>query len=278
MKIKVGFRESAWASKGFSLSIGILIILTLITSLIAAVPGRGDEPGQQQEKPGPSWRQEMIKLKFTTAEDIRWLLYSYLSPTGRIFTAKNLPDVLTIADFSENVEKALAAIKQIDVKPADFLFTVQVILASEDESKVDPELQADPMIRELRQLLRYQGFILMDTAVIRGVDQQLSSIILGDAAQFSLQVKGKVARGQTPEIIQTEVLLFQIREKKATEGSVISPNMPEVSPKIIWVSVNKNLLQSHLNIKSGERSVVGVSRLDGGEKGLILIISGKILE
>jgi len=242
------------------------------------MPASGQESGQHQEKPGASWRQEVIKLKFTTAEDIRFLLYSYLSPTAKIFTAKNLPNVLTIADFPENVEKALAAIKQIDVKPADFLFTVQVILASEDESKVDPELQTDPIIRELRQLLRYQGFILMDTAVIRGVDQQWSSIILGDAAQFSLQVKGKVARGQTPEIIQTEVSLTQIREKQATEGSVISPTMPKVPPQIIWASVNKNLVQSHLNIKSGERSVVGVSRLDGGEKGLILVISGKILE
>jgi hypothetical protein len=38
------------------------------------------------------------------------------------------------------------------------------------------------------------------------------------------------------------------------------------------------LVESALNIKSGERTVVGVSKLDGGDKGLILIISAKIVE
>jgi hypothetical protein len=38
------------------------------------------------------------------------------------------------------------------------------------------------------------------------------------------------------------------------------------------------LIESALNIKSGDRTVVGVSKLDGGDKGLILIISAKIVD
>jgi hypothetical protein len=38
------------------------------------------------------------------------------------------------------------------------------------------------------------------------------------------------------------------------------------------------LIETSLNIKSGDRTVVGVSKLDGGDKGLILIISGKIVD
>ncbi len=38
------------------------------------------------------------------------------------------------------------------------------------------------------------------------------------------------------------------------------------------------LIESTLNIKSGDRTVVGVSKLDGGDKGLILIISAKIVD
>jgi hypothetical protein len=41
---------------------------------------------------------------------------------------------------------------------------------------------------------------------------------------------------------------------------------------------SKDLIRSFLNIKSGDRTVVGVSKLDGGDKGLILIISGKVVE
>ena len=39
-----------------------------------------------------------------------------------------------------------------------------------------------------------------------------------------------------------------------------------------------SLIESTLNIKSGDRTVVGVSKLDGGDKGLILIISAKIVD
>jgi hypothetical protein len=38
------------------------------------------------------------------------------------------------------------------------------------------------------------------------------------------------------------------------------------------------LIESTLNIKSGDRTVVGVSKLDGGGQGLILIISGKVID
>jgi RNA polymerase sigma-70 factor (ECF subfamily) len=39
-----------------------------------------------------------------------------------------------------------------------------------------------------------------------------------------------------------------------------------------------NLIRSNLTIKSGEKTVVGVSKMDGGDKGLILIISGKVIK
>ncbi len=33
-----------------------------------------------------------------------------------------------------------------------------------------------------------------------------------------------------------------------------------------------------MTIKSGEKTVVGVSKLDGGDKGLILILSAKVIK
>jgi len=38
------------------------------------------------------------------------------------------------------------------------------------------------------------------------------------------------------------------------------------------------LIDTSLSIQSGERSVVGVSKLNGGDLGLILIIEGKIIK
>ncbi|NIN93016.1 hypothetical protein GTO36_08580, partial [bacterium] len=38
------------------------------------------------------------------------------------------------------------------------------------------------------------------------------------------------------------------------------------------------LIGTTLTVKSGERTVVGVSKLDGGDKALILILSGKVIK
>jgi hypothetical protein len=41
---------------------------------------------------------------------------------------------------------------------------------------------------------------------------------------------------------------------------------------------SQTLIESNLTMKSGDKTVVGVSRTAGGEKGLILIISAKLID
>jgi hypothetical protein len=65
-------------------------------------------------------------------------------------------------------------------------------------------------------------------------------------------------------VIKTQVRLRQTRYKQ-TEPNVLKTEIV-------------SLIESTLNIKSGDRTVVGVSKLEGGDKGLILIISAKIVE
>ena len=139
-------------------SLKIIILFGLLLNLLCFAPG--EAWSQSQEKPPSllSFRSEVIKLKYKKAEDIRPLLYSFLSPYGRTFVSEKMSDVLTISDLPENVERILNLIKEIDVKPADFLFTVQVILASRDSEVIDAEIQNDPIIKELRQLIKYSFF------------------------------------------------------------------------------------------------------------------------
>ncbi|MGQ9672466.1 MAG: hypothetical protein ACUVV5_04960 [Candidatus Aminicenantales bacterium] len=163
----------------------------------------------------------------------------------------------------------LIAIKEIGLKPNDF-FYCSTHFGLRKIRKIDPILQADPLFKELRKLLRSKGFTLMDSALIQAVDKKFPNIIIDDAAQFSLLLREKGVKGQTPEMIQTDILLRRIKEEK-NRG-------PNVSPEVIWMNMKRDLLSSNLNPKSGERSVVGVSRLDGGEEGFILIISGKVVD
>jgi hypothetical protein len=222
----------------------------------------------QESQDAKALRKEVVRLKYVRAEAVRPLLYTFLGRGGQIQSNSNIPDVITISDTPENVEKILAAIREIDVKPADILFTVQLVLGSETDDTTDSELARDPIIRELRGLLRYRGYTLLDATLLRGVDEAPSEVVMGRKADFELYLRPVVAKEKPQDSIRIELRLRQNTTEvvKNAEG------------KEVTRTNNKDLIRSNLNIKSGDRTVVGVSKLDGGDKGLILIISGKVVE
>ncbi len=240
--------------------LGVALLLTFAVAA-SAQESKGDEAG---------FRKEVVRLKYVLAQAIQPLLYTFVGRGGQIQSVQNIPDVITISDAPENVERILAAIREIDIKPADVLFTVQLVLGSETEDQTDPELQKDPVIRELRGLLRYKGYTLLDTSLLRGIDGAPSEVVMGREADFELSLRPVVAQEEPQDSIRIELRLRQNNVATATF---------ETDGKTIPVQrVSKDLIRSNLNIKSGDRTVVGVSKLDGGDKGLILIISGKVVD
>ena len=239
---------------------GILVFLALAFSLAIVLPAFAEDGAQGQRAEMKNLRKEIVKLKYVRAQDVQNVLFTFLSPDGRIQFNPNMPTVLAVSDTPENIEKILAAIREIDIKPADFLFTVQLVLGSEADAQTDGDLQADPIIKELRKLLRYKGYTLLDSTLIRVVNRERASVILGPKAEFEFSLQPDVSGDAKAPVIRTEVRL----RKTAWPGS----EKP----------VATTLIESSLNIKSGDRTVVGVSKLDGGDKGLILIISGKIVD
>ncbi len=212
-------------------------------------------------------RKEIVRLKYIQAQTVERLIYPYLGRTGRIVANERSNDILVLSDTPENVERMLAAIREIDVKPADVLFTVQLVMGSETEDKTDPELQGEPVIKELRKLLRYKGYTLQDATMIRGMDRERAEIVLGRKAEFQLEIRPEVAREKPLDNIKIELRLIQVSETLGIKDG-----------KNVQVPKESMLIRSQLNLKSGDKSVVGVSKLDGGDKGLILIVSAKVVE
>src|SRR4030066_215378 len=116
----------------------------------------------------PKMRQEIIKLKYIDREEIRLVLSTFLSPYGRISPTER-SGLLTISDIPENVEKILAVIRGFDVQPADIQFTIQLILASnqDEPGKSENQIKDDPLIKELRSLLNFKYFYPLDSSFIR---------------------------------------------------------------------------------------------------------------
>jgi hypothetical protein len=210
-------------------------------------------------------RKEIVRLKYVRAIYIKDFLYPFASREGHVVSNPETPDILALSDLPENIEKMLAAIREIDVKPPDVLFTVQLVMGSETEATTDAELQGEPVIKELRKLLRYKGYTLLDATMVRGMDRERAEIVMGRKAEFQLEIRPEVAREKPLDNINLKLRLVQVLESPVMKDGKVD-------------SSAKDLIRSQLNLKSGDKAVVGVSKLDGGDKGLILIVSAKVVE
>lgn len=252
----------------------VALAFTLAVAAPALAEGPAAGPQQAQNEEVKNLRREIVRLKYVRADQIGSLLRAYTSRDGSVTYQNNMPFVLTVSDTPENFEKVLAVIRELDVKPADVQYTVQLVLGSETDAATNPDLKNDPIIKELSKLLRYKGYTLLDATLVRVVNMDRASAILGPKAEFKLALRPEVAGDAKAPLIKTEVRLQQIVRALANPAAKAEGGEPTQGA----VTNVINLIESSLNVKSGERTVVGVSKLDGGDKGLILIISAKVVD
>lgn len=235
-------------------------VFLLTGSLLALDTGQGASP--------PELQKEVVKVNYIDARSARGILMPYLSRNGKIQMVQET-NMLIIEDIPEIVDKILSILKEIDVKPHDLQFTVDLILGSKtgaEESSsgwdMPPErLRADPLLRELRRLLTYETFKMLDSTLIKVQDNTRSTHRLGgEGLSFRLDLYPRYIREEGTEAIRVQLRLTKDSYKK--DGSLYS----------------LTLIDTSISLKSGDRSVVGVSKLNGGDTGLILILSGKVLE
>ncbi len=207
---------------------------------------------------------EIVKIKYMYAHEARNVLMPYMSKIGKI-RAIDRENRLVIEDIPEVMAKLLVILKEIDVRPADLQFTCELILGSlipGEKEVIDKDLRSDPVIKELKSLLKYKSFKLLDSSVIKVQDTERSSQRLGGGGKsFRLSLYPRHIKEEKDEILQVELRL--------SEYMGITPEGKERT---------LTLIDTTLTIKNGERTVVGVSKLDGGDKALILIISGLVIK
>jgi hypothetical protein len=258
----------------------MIALAALGFTLALAAPALAENPAaasaQAQKEEVKNLRKEIVRLKYVRADQISAILRSYTSPWGQIHFQNSLPFVLSVSDSPENVEKVLAVIRELDVKPADVLFTVQLVLgtAGETDQGAKQVADSDPLIKELRSLLKYKTYSLLDATFLRVVNMDRASAVLGPKAEFELALRPEVAGDAKAPLIKTEVRLRQIVRVLAKPPAKAEGGEPTQGA----VTNVNTLIETSLNVKSGDRTVVGVSKLDGGDKGLILIISAKIVD
>jgi hypothetical protein len=118
------------------------------------------------------------------------------------------------------------------------------------------------VIKELNSLLKYKSFKRLDSSIIKVQDNTSSSQRIGGSdISLQLEIRPRFIKEEKAEAVLVELGLSQSKGL-TSEGK----------------ERTYTLLRTTLTLKSGERTVVGVSKLDGGDKALILIISGKVIK
>jgi len=211
-------------------------------------------------------RKEIVKVNYIDARSAYSILMPYMSKNGKLQLVRE-SNMLIVEDIPEITEKILSILKEIDVKPLDLQFTVDLILGSMSrDMEADPlyekssrDLESDPLIKELRKLLTYESFQRLDSTLINVQDNSRSTQMLGGAGlSFRLNLQPRYIKEEKGDSIRVELSLSSRQYKN--DGSPLS----------------LTLIDTTLSLKSGDRSVVGVSKLNGGDKALILILSGVI--
>ncbi len=248
-------------------SIGILLVFVLLSATgICAFGSEGQEPK-------PELRKELVKLKYIRARQVHQLLTGYQSEYGRIRIEDGL-NIITIQDTPEIVDKMLSVIQEIDVKPVDILFTVELIVGSfkEESEEVtvvgikasDKGLESDPLMKEMQRVMRFKTLNKIGSALLRVQDGKRSEQIIGGSGmEFRLQLRPRHIREEKRDTFQVDL---ELRHERVIK----SGNMTKTQ--------NVALIETALTLRSGEKTIVGVSKLDGGDKALVLVVSGKIIK
>lgn len=238
-------------------------------ALQAPVP----DPAQQAAPQPIRMRKEVVKVNYIDAIEAHQILSAYKSPRGRIQVQRNR-NTLIIEDTPDFVDKLLSILKELDVTPLDLMFTVDVILGSTEEEPGDPIPGSDRLLKELKGLLKYKHFSRLDTTMIKIQDNGRSAQRMGgQGIGLQLELYPRHIKDGSKDGFQVELSLRQTtrrHRRKDEQGNWEYIGLP--------MEKSQSLLQTTLSLKDGERSVVGVSKLNGGDTALILVIEGKVIK
>ncbi len=241
-----------------------LLVLVMMAGFISNLFAYQEEG----RMPSPELKKEMVKLNYIQADKAHRLLLAYKSRYG-VITYDNDLNILTLSEIPEIVEKMLEVIKELDTPPFDLIFTVDILMGSRKEipDKVDKDLMSDPLVKELKKLLNYTSFKRIDTSFIRVQDgRSAEQRVGGHNLDLQLYMRPRYIKDSRNETIQIELAMRQTQMRAVEVDGGVAKSEPK----------NISLLETSLTLESGDRTVVGVSKLNGGDNALILILHGKV--
>ncbi len=222
---------------------------------------------QDQPKP-PERTQKLVTLRYADPGTVNRLLQRFpvginISPGSRTMALSGTPAEIAAAE---------EAIKQLDVQPKNVELTVYFLAASETISPNPPASvpsEVEDVVAQLKKTFPYKNYGMLDALTLRtrsGVEAETSGMLRSSAA--------------SPKLTQFRIRAANVSEDGATvridglRAGLRNPT-PGQGGSITYVDTG---LSTDVDIKIGQKVVVGKSSLAGPESALFLVLTAKVIQ
>ena len=236
------------------------LALVLLALLPAGVAVAGDRTDRGERSGPPELQHELIELDHISPHVAEQALMPFASRWGRIEANREL-GTLTLVDEPALVRKMIEVLGRIDVPRPSWNFRILLVLA-ENRGVGSPEL--GPLIdhpsvaQEIQELFRFDTFEELDTALITVRDGSQGKVRVGGEHDYTVSILPE-ARGA--DALELEFHLY--RASTLVDGADATV-------------LHGTIVETSFQTAPGEITIVGASRLNGGDKALITIVETRL--
>jgi hypothetical protein len=261
----------------------LLAVLAAIGSAAGQSAESTTSGTQQAATAGPTQQYE------TRIFDIKYADVNQLAPALSVFGAQIIPSAplhtLSVRAAKDIMPAIADAIKRLDVAPTlppppppakNVELVIYVINATDQPDTTPLPAPLQPVINQLRSVLSYKGFQVVDTQLVRAIDGRRAQT---SGHMPSLPKPAPIGADTPPPTTYNFMATFRVRgaDKDATvfvEGMRFGVQVPTwTEGKWQYHDVGIN---SDVEIPRGQQVVVGKTTI--GERALILVMSAKVLD
>jgi hypothetical protein len=224
--------------------------------------------------PGQDREVKVVELKYTDANRIRGS--GLLDPFGIQISATG--QTLILGGSPSNVAAAEAFLRKFDVSPRNVEAVFYIVAASSktaETAAIPSELE--PVIKQLRKTFTYQSFRLLESAVVRGRENA------------PLQTSGQLLVPSKPEDLKRTYHLFtdRVSISPSEKGNMVRFDRLRFTlraPDYVVMNLTKKAeyidsgVNADIDVREGQKVVVGKSSLDAAEGTFFLIVTAKVVD
>jgi hypothetical protein len=216
--------------------------------------------------------QRLVELKNISMTD-RSQLAGFVGAFGVNLNFSPNDRFVVLRGTKEQLDAAEAAIKRIDKPPADIDVEFQIVAASAGgQDKVPQDLES--VVKQLRKTFVYQNYRLVDSMQVRtreGKEASASSVVQSAEANsqvsyYNLHFSPALSGDEKGKVVRLDNLRFTAKIPIAA------------APPGTGFSYTETGIYQNVDVRDGQKVVVGRANLNGKEGAFFLIVTAKVVD